>query len=71
LTDEKGVFMKIAALISLFSIIAAAATAIVLLTVRMLKAGKTDKRSVGMIVLFVFLIAVMLVNLFVVVPLFG
>lgn len=60
--------MKIAALISLYSIIAAAGTAIVLLTIRMRKAGRADGRSVAIIALFVFLIAVMLVNLFVVIP---
>lgn len=61
--------MKIAALVSLFSIIAAAAAAIIMLAVRMRKAGRADRRSVAMITLYVFLIAVMLLNLFVVIPL--
>lgn len=60
--------MKIAALISLFSIIAAAAAAIVLTAVRVRKAGKADKRSVGLIALYSFLIVVAIVNLFFVVP---
>jgi len=60
--------MKIVQLISAYTIIAAAAAAIVLTAVRIHKAGKADRRSIVMIAVLSFLIVVMIVNLIVVIP---
>jgi len=60
--------MKIVALISLFTIIAASAAAIILSSIRIYKAGKADKGAISIILISALLIIIMIVNLIVVIP---